>query len=181
MNKAIVILFAVALVGAAHAEKVDPGPVDPVTLGLLDCDGAIPLTCGETATVADPAFGGNVALYSCTGLNYGQCGEVVYEICLGAEGNLQVDMTYNHTTDNDLDLFLLGSCEEADCLSASTGVSGVESVSANLAAGTYYVVVDGWNDNCIGGSQHVISVICDAPCTVSSESSTWSEIKRHYR
>ena len=181
MKLMIVMLLTIALCGVAYAEKFDPGPQDPVYLDLLDCDGATQMTCGETAANADPGMGGTVATYSCSGLNYGQCGEVVYEICLGEPGTLQVDMTYNHTADNDLDLFLLGSCEEADCLDASTGVSGTESVSADLPAGTYYAVVDGWADNCDGTAGHDIAVICDAPCTVSSEASTWSEIKRIYR
>jgi hypothetical protein len=89
-------------------------------------------------------------------------------------------MTYNHTATNDLDLFLLGSCEENDCLEASLGTSGNESVSAILPAGTYWVVVDGWSGRCDGTGVHDLAVICDAPCTVSTEAHTWTDIKRRY-
>jgi hypothetical protein len=180
MKHAIVILLSLVLATAAFAAKEDPGPMDVDARGLLDCTDAPSLSCGQTMNMADPSFGGTVEFYSCTGLNYGQCGEVVYEVCIGAEGTLQIDMTYNHTADNDLDLFLLGSCEENDCIEASLGTSGLESVSAELPAGTYYVVVDGWNDNCDGTGSHDLAVICDVPCTVSGEATSWTNLKSLY-
>lgn len=180
MKKALVLLTSVLLATGAFAAKEEGAPIDKPSRGELDCTGATNLTCGLTATNADPAMGGNVTTYSCTTLNYGQCGEVVYEVCLGGDGTLQVDMTYNHTADNDLDLFLLGSCDEADCIDASLGTSGAESVSADLTAGTYYVVVDGWSGNCDGLGEHVVTVTCDSPCIVSNEPTSWSEIKARY-
>jgi hypothetical protein len=183
MKNVIVFLLAGVLATGAFAatDKIDPGPQEPVTLELLDCEGATYLSCGMNASNNDPVAGGNVDIYSCTGLSYGDCGEVVYEICLGADGDLQVDMTYNHTGTNDLDLFLLGSCEENDCIDSSLGTSGQESVfGENLPAGTYWVVVDGWSGRCDGAAAHDINVICEVPCTVSSEQSTWSDVKQRY-
>lgn len=179
MRNAIVIASLLLLTfGAAHATKIDPGPRDTQTDGLLDCNGASAITCGEIQTNIVPDGPGNVDLYGCTGLSYDGSAEFVYELCVGGNGgNVSLVMTYDHNTNNDLDLFLLGSCEEADCIDSSLATSGIEEIAANVPAGTYYVVVDGWggrSDN----SPHVLSVECDEPCGATPvDASTWGQIK----
>ena len=50
-----------------------------------------------------------------------------------------------------------------------------------IPAGTYFAVIDAW-DGRTDGSPHTITVICDAPCTVSAvEPAGWGAIKAHYR
>jgi len=183
--KLATILFSLLLVApAALADvqvKSDPGPVE-VSGRAIDCAGATEVTCDDVvAGVSDgPSV---VASYSCTGLLYDQCGESVYELCVASDDEVTLQMTYEHGNDvNDLDLFLLSDCDENSCLDASLDSSGFESIGPlALTAGTYYVVVDGWNGWC-DGSGHTLIVTCDAPCeTVAVDPSTWGEVKGLYR
>ena len=179
--KKLTTCFAIACLGLASGaladerkSQMDVPPEVPTLGGALDCTGALIVDCGATATgTCGP--GGNVDnTYGCTTLSYLGCEEVVYEICVGGDTDLIVDMTYTHSDANDLDLFLLGSCDEIDCLDSSTGTSGAEQVVAAVGAGTYYAVVDGWNSGggrC-DGSGHVVTVSCDEPCLVSVEPKT---------
>jgi len=177
---------ALLLASSAFAEvKQDHGSI-VIQGGALDCTGAVALTCGDVGA-GQIGLGGAVGLYGCTTLQYGLCSEAVYEICVGATDNLTVTVNYTHNgTNNDLDAFLLGSCNEADCLDSSTGVSGVEVLGPQaVAPGTYYVVVDGWNSTggigrCADGT-HTVSVACASPCTpISVEPTTWGEVKGLY-
>jgi hypothetical protein len=179
MRNAIAItVLMLFVVGAAYAKQHEPGPSDVQTDGLLDCTNASSITCGETQTNAVGPGLGNVDTYGCTTLLYDSAMEFVYELCIGGNGG-QVDiaMTYNHNSStNDLDLFLLGSCEESDCIDASLGTTGTETISAVLSPGYYYLVVDGWGGR-QDGSAHDIVVNCSAPCATPVETSTWGEIK----
>ena len=180
--KTVAITLACLLVaGAASADqKIDAGPSS--VLGTsLDCTTATPVTCGDVADGTAGPNGGNVANYGCTSLSYDGSTEAVYEVCVATDTFLSVDMLYAHDgATNDLDLFLLGSCSEGDCLDASTGTSGSENVSGNVAAGTYYVVVDGWN-GLADGSAHTLTVTCDAPCDpVSVDAASWGDVKALY-
>ncbi len=181
MKTIAITLACVLIAGTAFAapEKVDEGP--HTILGrAVDCSGATAMTCAETADGHVDATGGSVDTYGCTSLLYDGSTEAVYEICVAADTFLSVDMMYAHSAANDLDLFLLGSCDEADCLVSSTGTSGAENVSAAVTAGTYYVVVDGW-DGLADGSTHTVSVTCDAPCDpVSVDDTSWGDVKALY-
>jgi hypothetical protein len=166
-------------------EKVGPG--SPATSReLLDCTGAPDRTCNETGGGVVPDSG-TVAVYGCSPLEYGGCGESVYEICVGDETELTVEMTYDHVTGvNDLDLFLLDGCDEERCLDHSTMISGFERVIATVPAGNYFAVVDGWtpvgSDGRCDGSGHTILVLCDTACsTVAVDPESWGEIKARYR
>jgi hypothetical protein len=186
MKATIALGAALLLASSAFAEvKQDSGPI-VIQGGALDCTGAASLTCGDVGN-GQIGLGGAVGTYGCTTLTYGLCGESVYEICVGATDNLTVTVTYAHNgTNNDLDAFLLGSCNEADCLDSSTGTSGTETLGPQaVTAGTYSVVVDGWNSSggigrCADGT-HTVSVSCSSPCTpVSVEPTTWGSVKGLY-
>ncbi|MEZ5065102.1 MAG: hypothetical protein R3B81_10230 [bacterium] len=186
MKKATILVAACALVAlpAFAEQKVDQG--SPVVLGSLDCAGATAGTCGDVLTGVVGNTPGGPLEYGCTTLDYDLCAETIYEICVGADDVLSVDMTYNHVSGaTDLDLFLLGSCDATDCLDSSTGTSGLENVSANVTAGTYYVVVDGWTTGgvgrCVDGS-HTVTVSCSSPCTpVSVDEQSWGSVKALHR
>ncbi len=182
MKKIAITLACVLIASAAYAErKVDPG-ASLILGGLLDCSAAVEMTCGETAVgnLVVPAAG-NVDVYGCSGLTYESSPEAVYEICVAADGQLTVDMSYTHDSSlNDLDLVLLGSCNEGDCLDMSTQTSGLETVTSAVTAGTYYVVVDGWGGRA-DGSGHSVAVTCDAPCTPTAvDAASWGEVKALY-
>jgi len=182
MKKIAMSLVALAVVAsAANAAKVDEMGEGGFAEGTLDCSSATLLTCGGAGSGANGP-GGTVALYACTGLDYDLSSEVVYEICLGADGDLTVDMTYAHDGSyNDLDLFVLGSCDPADCLDFDAATSGVETVTIpGAAAGTYYAVVDGWAGR-QDGSPHDLSVTCADACGGTPvEETTWGALKTIY-
>ncbi len=182
MKKIAISLAAVAVIAtgafAGPKEDAHQGPTG-IGEGALDCTGATYLTCGDFA-VGSIGAGGSVAAYGCTGLSYDLAEEAVYEICTGADGDLDVVSTYLHGTYNDLDLFVLGSCDPADCLGGSLGTDGFEQVVVNVPAGTYYAVVDGWN-GLADGSDHDVSVSCAQACDVSPTiESSWGAVKSVY-
>jgi hypothetical protein len=102
----------------------------------LDCSGSTPLGCGSS--VSDDTTGGptNVNYYDCSSwLEDGP--EHVYRLIVPAN-DTPVDVVLT-TGGADLDVFLLADCDENSCIAyGSTGLSAV------LAAGTYYLVVDGY-------------------------------------
>lgn len=184
-KRLLVVLASLAVASGAVAEDkpVLTGTPDDLQGGLLDCSGASMITCGESQTNTVPAGSGSVATYGCTTLSYDGSAEFVYELCVGGSGGaVNLTMTYSHTTGaNDLDLFLLSACDESACIDASLATSGTETISANLAAGTYYVVVDGWN-GASDSTPHSLSVACDTPCEATpTEDTTWGSIKSVYR
>ncbi len=163
------------------ARKVADAP-HSIDVPALDCHSAIALTCGADTTGTVEATGGNVSHYPCVGLSYDGSTEAVYAICIEGHTRLQVDVFYDHdSATNDLDLFLLGSCDESDCLDSDIGTSGIEETDVWVEAGTYYAVVDAW-DGRTDGSPHSIRIRCDAPCETSTvETAGWGMIKALYR
>jgi hypothetical protein len=180
MKKIAISLAALAVVASAvyagPKEDADQGPTG-VGEGVLDCSGEA-ITCGGSAS-GPLGPGGTVAAYGCTTLSYDGAEEAVVPFCVGAQGTVSVDMTYAHSSGNDLDLFILGSCDPGDCLGAATGTSGAENVTLALGAGTYYAVVDGWN-GLADGSGYDLSVACDTPCSTPTIESTWGSVKSVY-
>jgi hypothetical protein len=187
MKKATILIVAISLIAlpALAEEKVDEGSV--ILGSTLDCTDAQTGTCGDILLGVVGNQPGGPLEYGCSTLDYDQCDEVVYEICLAADDNLTLVMNYNHVSgETDLDMFLLGSCDEADCIDSATGTSGVETIGpVALTAGTYYVVVDGWTTSgvgrCVDGS-HDLAVECSSPCgPVSVEETSWGQIKGSYK
>lgn len=185
MKKATILVAALTMLALpAFAENKVDAPA--VILGTaLDCTGAQSGTCGDVLIGTVGNMAGGPIEYGCSTLDYDGCAEAVYEICVAADDQLTVEMTYAHTATNDIDLFLLGSCDAADCIASSTLTSGTETVSEAVTAGTYYAVVDGWTvsgaGRCDDGG-HTVTISCGSPCTpVSVEETTWGEVKDLYR
>ena len=126
--------------------------------GLLDCGGAAELVCDPSANTGDnTGEANNVVNYSCVGYSENG-GDIVYYFTLVSETRVRITMT---PVDADLDLFLLGSCDEGNCLAYSAG-SGEETIIECLAAGTYYVVVDGYGSSYPGAEgPFSIALFCD--------------------
>ncbi len=103
----------------------------------LDCAGAISISCGDVVAGDNTNGVNNANLYSCVG--WDESGpEVVYELVLAT------DMIVTATISNysaDIDIFLLSACDENACLE----YGGITLTSDCLPAGTYYIVVDGYN------------------------------------
>ncbi len=147
--------------------------------GAVDCDdsecSADPAcnsscTPSDTITCESGTFVGNtdtdpdatdvITTYGCTPSNENG-NEIIYSYVPTASG----EVTFNLTgLDADLDLFGLqdsGGCDPANCLDSSTsGGTNPESVTMTVTAGlTYYVAVDGWNNN-VGS--YSLDIECDS-------------------
>lgn len=136
-----------------------------VSCGYLSCADAESLTCGV------PFYGNNgsgndeVSLYGCDGNIYNvenNGPEVVHTFTTTSAGAVNISMT---GLSANLELFLLRSCDRGDCVTYSQN-SGTndEHISTVLPAGTYYVVVDGYNG---AVSDYTLTVDCNSSCNLS--------------
>ena len=124
-----------------------------------NCSNAIPVTCGNSYGGNNGTGGYNYPHYTYNGQTTAESGpEVVYKITIAANTSLTLKLTNLY---GDLDLFLLGSCNGNNAVIALSGNNGANNESLtvnNLPAGTYYIVVDGWN-GCI--SNYLLTVLCN--------------------
>lgn len=149
LKLAITLLAVLALALPAAAEKGKPQP-GFTGLGLLDCSGAIPIACGDVVSGDNTGLTDSVSAYSCVGWNEA-AGEVIYELVL--DGDYSVTGTISNLS-ADLDIFFLDACDEAMCVAY-----GNTTFNADVSAGTYYIVVDGYNG---AESPFDLEVTCDA-------------------
>ncbi len=114
-----------------------PSP-SPTPVQTIDTGAAVPIGCGELAVGSTVGAAGNVDWYACAP-GWPETGpENVY--LLTAPGGMTVDALLGGLT-QDLDLFVLTGASPSTCIAA-----GDNSVSLpDLAAGDYYLVVDGFN------------------------------------
>ncbi len=142
MRLATVFLAVVLILGLATgalAEKEKPF-VQPQggTRQLLDCTNAYQVFCGDIISGTNIGAPNNVEAYACVAwLESG--GEVVYEFVVPGPECMIVTGTITDMTD-DLDIFFLGSCDEADCIEFGDSYFTTDC----LEPGTYYIVVDGY-------------------------------------
>lgn len=125
-----------------------------INCGLLDCGNAKPIECKQTLFNETTSTGvNNVSLYcnpskisdpgtGCTGK------ERVYTFLLNSSQTVTIQLTNIRDPNDDFEMFLFKDCNEDLCLGSSTNSKGKnELISANLTAGRYYIVVDGWKDS----------------------------------
>ena len=135
----ILILFSASMAQAKNRPDLAPAIG---SRGLLDCSQAAVITCGEEVTGSNVGMPSNVESYSCSGWQE-SFGETVYELVLTGPAHSVVLATLADMS-CDLDIFLLGSCNEGDCLA-----HGDEAAYApDLPPGVYYIVVDGYGGEC---------------------------------
>jgi len=122
------------------------------------CANPIALNCGDNVNGTNADGGSNINTYfddqSWTGP------ELIYEIQIPA-GNVDIQLT---GLTADLDLFLVSDCTNANgnLVASSTSSGNSESISTTVAAGTYYVLVDGY----LGAtSTFSLAVTCNTPGT----------------
>jgi hypothetical protein len=123
----------------------------------LVCTNAINLTCGQTYTGTTVGGASNVSTYNCQTWN--ESGpEKVHKIVTGSTGTITATLSGMSV---DLDVFILSGCNETQCVA-----SGDNSASyANAPAGTYYIVVDGYNG---ASGAYTLNVTCSGGGTPSS-------------
>lgn len=136
-----------------------------LSCGYISCTDAIPLTCGETYIGNNVNGSDNASLYSCEGniLNVENNGpEVVHTFTTTEAGTVDISLT---DLSANLELFLLRDCDRGSCIDFSQNSgNNSESISVNLDAGTYYVVVDGFNG---ATSDYTLQVDCISDCSIS--------------
>lgn len=135
-----------------------------VSCGYLDCGNSVPLNCGVPYNGNNINGNDDVSLYTCgRTLNVENNGpEIVHTFTTNEAGQVTINLT--GLSDN-LELFLLSSCDRGACLqfSQNSGTSN-EQIIRNLPAGTYYVVVDGYNG---AVSPYTLTVECNQVCGLS--------------
>lgn len=164
MRTALVFAIMITLImaaGTVQAEK--PGDAHPdYSKGALNCTNAIPVTCGAVVTGNNTGFPANVQYYSCG--TWSEIGsEVVYRLDLAGPDCHAITAALSGMS-ADLDIYILGSCEETDCLAYGDATA----TTGCLEPGTYYVVVDGYGSTAPGAqSAYTLSVSC-AVCSCPS-------------
>ncbi|MBC6995972.1 Kazal-type serine protease inhibitor domain-containing protein [Neolewinella lacunae] len=135
-----------------------------LSCGYLDCSDRVPLTCGVTYNGTNAGGNDDVSAYSCgPTLNVENNGpEIVHTFTVTEPGLVTIDLT---GLSADLELFLLSECDRGSCLqfSQNPGLSP-EQIVRYLPAGTYVVVVDGYNG---AVSNYSLRVDCTASCDLS--------------
>jgi len=117
----------------------------------LNCTNAINLTCGQTYSGTTVGGASNVTTYSCQ--TWSESGpEKVHKITTTATGTLTA--TLSNLGSNDLDVFILSSCNENACVASGDLTASY----ANAPAGTYYIVVDGYSG---ASGTYTLNVTCN--------------------
>ncbi|MEZ5041481.1 MAG: T9SS type A sorting domain-containing protein [Saprospiraceae bacterium] len=149
------------VVDAEHANAAGAFRLE-VNCGYLYCGDAVALNCGVPYYGNNNEGEDNVSLYGCDGniLNVENNGpEMVHHFTLTAPGPVEISLS---NLSANLELFLLRSCDRGDCIDFSQNPgSNSEHISAYLQAGTYYVVVDGYNG---AACDYRLVVECESPC-----------------
>lgn len=136
------------------------------------CGNPIPAYCGYTYTGNNGSGGYNINTYKKTNGQSvtGETGpEMYYQITLSTTGPISISLG---GLSGDLDLFLLNNCNNNAVVawSGNSGSQGEVISLGSLPAGTYQIVVDGWNyttssytlsiNNCNG----IVPISNDEPC-----------------
>ncbi len=129
MHKIPLIAFAVAATGVASAQTLD----DLSIATLFPGDTVF----GNTANSSNDMSGSTIGSGSWSG------GDDVYTLIWGG-GDFSADLLFTHT-DGDLDFWIIQNPLGGSSLQSSLTSSDDEHLAiTDLAAGTYYLVVDGW-------------------------------------
>ncbi|MBK8706752.1 MAG: T9SS type A sorting domain-containing protein [Saprospiraceae bacterium] len=141
-----------------------------VNCGYLYCGDAISLTCGQPFSYNNINGNDDVSLYGCDNNIYNvenNGPEVVHYFTTTSAGPVTINLT---GLSANLELFLLRSCDRGDCVTFSQNPgNSSEQISTYLPAGTYYVVVDGYNG---ATSNYNLTVNCSSACNFNLTSVT---------
>ena len=129
----------------------------------------IALACNSTVTGHNNNGGNNYNTYSCASFNESGF-EKIYALTTTDAQLLSLRLT--NIQGGNLDLFLLSSCSENNCIAYSAG-TGDESIEVELAANTtYYIIVDGANgasaSYTLSNSCSPLAPSCDFPTGITS-------------
>ncbi|RME93099.1 MAG: hypothetical protein D6772_16245, partial [Bacteroidetes bacterium] len=126
-----------------------------VSCGYLYCGNAVPVQCGETYHGSNQYGNDDVSLYTCGNtINVENNGpEIVHTFTTTQAGPVAITLSGLHAN---LELFLLDACDRGSCIKYSQNPGHQnEYITDYLPAGTYYVVVDGYNGAVSDYSLHI--------------------------
>jgi PKD repeat protein len=136
-----------------------------LSCGYLDCSQRVPLSCGVPYNGSNAGGADDVSTYTCgPTLNVENNGpEIVHRFTTTEAGLVTIDLT---GLSANLELFLLSECSRRSGLafSQNSGTAS-ERIVRNLPAGTYYIVVDGYNGAI---SDYRLTVDCSADCAMTA-------------
>ncbi len=125
--------------------------------GVLNCAGAIPISCGSSFSgQSNLGYPINVNGYSIVAWN--ETGPEVVYVLTTTQFNPSITVSLSGMTD-DLDVFILNACGSANAIAYGDNNATI----SNVAPGTYYIVVDGYNG---AVSTFGINVACTGFCEV---------------
>jgi hypothetical protein len=132
----------------------------------LNCDNAVPLTCGQIYSGPSSSDASNIDSYACN--NWTETGpERVHTFTPSYNGVFNVIIS-NFT--GDLDVYILESCDPDDCVGI---VNSSDASFANGVAGhTYYIVVDADD-----GSGSAYDIVVDCPLLGISENKVLNAVE----
>ncbi len=137
-----------------------------LSCGYLDCGQSVPLSCGIPYNGTNAGGTDDVSTYTCgSTLNVENNGpEIVHSFTTTEAGTVTIDLT---GLSANLELFLLSECSRRSGLQYSQNPgTNDEQIIRDLPAGTYYVVVDGYNGAI---SNYNLSVDCASTCDLGLE------------
>ncbi|MCC6752948.1 MAG: PPC domain-containing protein [Saprospiraceae bacterium] len=125
-----------------------------VNCGLLDCGNAKPIECKQILVNETNQNGfNNVSLY-CNPSSISDPGtgctakEKVYSFQINSTQNVTISLSNIRDPNDDFEMFLFKDCNEDVCLDYSVNPKGQnETITRQLSAGRYYIVVDGWKNS----------------------------------
>ncbi len=165
IHKPLRLLIVGALVAFALPVLLVP------TAAALDCSGLEELECNGPAVSGTINLGGTAITTLCGAYTYNDT-EQVFSITLATDQEVAVtvDCSVN------LELFLLGSCDENDCVAVAAPSDNT--LIACLEAGTYYLVAATLLELITSYEVSIDCIDCDP---VAADVMQWGTVKAQYR
>ncbi|WP_173021542.1 Kazal-type serine protease inhibitor domain-containing protein [Lewinella sp. W8] len=149
-------------------DQQHPGPGGnyrlEISCGYLDCSDRVPLSCGVPYNGNNAGGNDDVSTYTIGNtLNVENNGpEIIHTFTTTESGPVNILLS---GLSANLELFLLSECDRGSGLAYSQNPgTQAEQISKVLPAGTYFVVVDGYNGAI---SDYTLTVDCSSDCQLS--------------
>lgn len=115
----------------------DSYTVDFIPPSLLECGAAVPIGCGDTLSEGPPPIPPDPGASNYCGIGGYEAAERVFR--LDVDRPLEIDAALSGLGGRNLDLFLLGACDEHTCVDG-----GADALDFDVPGpGSYYLAVDG--------------------------------------
>ncbi|MBL7808492.1 MAG: T9SS type A sorting domain-containing protein [Saprospiraceae bacterium] len=139
------------------------------------CSNPYTAACGNTYSGNNGNGVNNYNSYSGAGVNFTQMygPEIFYELILAQSGPISISLT-GLAAGKDLDLIVLSSCNSNSIVAYSGNANNSsEYINVTLPAGTYKIVVDGWN---YAVSNYTLTVNCANACATPTANQIFASL-----